>query len=445
MTASEYYEKALDYLEADQVDRAAAALRVAVELDPSHLEAHVELGHVLDAIGDLEGAREAFERAAELDPADPDVQMGAARVLFDLNKPLMALVRARRAAQLSPYSAEAHALVAGMLVETEQAEEALAVARNIRGLDSTSPEGPRLEGRALLELGRGEEAAGHLRQAVMLAPDDSVPAADLADCMAALGDVADAERQYRRSLDLNADAANVWFNLATLLHRQERHGEALEAFGQVVRLDPGDAQAWAWKGSCHRALGEYSAARECSRNAVEQDGKLLDGWLLWASCCAEEGKTEEALEATRKAAEAHPASPFPALYESEIHHRLGHSENALRAADKALKLDEAFAPAHRLRGEVLAGSKRWNEAIASYRRARELEPGDHETHQLLIAGLVRAHRFREAWRESRLLARESPADAAQLRRISARALLLGGAVAVAGGTLVYMLLHYLPW
>ena len=54
-----------------ELERAAAALRAAVDVKPDYVDAHLALGGVLKARGDLTGATRALRRAISLDKALP--------------------------------------------------------------------------------------------------------------------------------------------------------------------------------------------------------------------------------------------------------------------------------------------------------------------------------------------------------------------------------------
>src|SRR4029077_2065612 len=64
--------------------------------------------------------------------------------------------------------------------------------------------------------------------------------------------------------------------------------------------------------------------------------------------------------------------------------REGHLDEALRAANEAVRLRPDFSSAHLLLGNVLAKFGRKEEAAAAYRRAAALDPRDPSPRQALI-------------------------------------------------------------
>lgn len=72
-------------LTGQQRERGAAALRQALTLtpgaeDPARQHAYNRLGQILEAMGDLAGARAAYDRAVELDPKLEEAKVGRARL-----------------------------------------------------------------------------------------------------------------------------------------------------------------------------------------------------------------------------------------------------------------------------------------------------------------------------------------------------------------------------
>jgi TolB-like protein/Flp pilus assembly protein TadD len=126
--------------------------------------------------------------------------------------------------------------------------------------------------------------------------------------------------------------------------------DATEPLRAAVETDPGFDQAWSALADAYVLIPEYKA------------GPIKDYIPL-------------AREATQKALEINPASAralttrayIRSMYEYDV-------EGALEDFEKAIELEPAYPTAHQWYGEILAVSRRLDEALEQIRIAKELDP-----------------------------------------------------------------------
>jgi tetratricopeptide (TPR) repeat protein len=85
LDADGWYEVACD-LEAMTPDEALEAYRRAIELDPAHADAHVNLGRLLHESGQVESAAEHYRRALDARANDPTAAFNLGVALEDLGR-----------------------------------------------------------------------------------------------------------------------------------------------------------------------------------------------------------------------------------------------------------------------------------------------------------------------------------------------------------------------
>jgi tetratricopeptide (TPR) repeat protein len=90
------------------LDKAAAHLRRAVELQPSDPVAHVELGRVLEHQDEHSAALEQYRLALSLDPDSLDANFGAGMIYKRLKQYPEAVEMFRQAVRLEPHNSEAY-------------------------------------------------------------------------------------------------------------------------------------------------------------------------------------------------------------------------------------------------------------------------------------------------------------------------------------------------
>jgi tetratricopeptide (TPR) repeat protein len=96
--AADWYERGCD-LDEVAPDQARDAYRHALELEPDHADAHVNLGRLLHEAGDARAAAEHYRRAIELTPANVIALFNLGVALEDLRMPEEAILAYRLAAE----------------------------------------------------------------------------------------------------------------------------------------------------------------------------------------------------------------------------------------------------------------------------------------------------------------------------------------------------------
>jgi len=151
-----------------------------------------------------------------------------------------------------------------------------------------------------------------------------------------------AERMYRKALEIKPDYAEAHHSLALALAAQGKADEAIAHFQNALRIKPNDELS-------HYNLGNVLADRKQIDQAIAHYRKALEikpdyeaAHFNLANVLAGRGKVDEAVS----------------------HYR------------KALKIDPRDAEAHSNLGVVLAGNGRIDEAIFHFQKALEINPND---------------------------------------------------------------------
>lgn len=157
-----------------------------------------------------------------------------------------------------------------------------------------------------------------------------------------------------------------------------KFAEALAAYKEAIRLDPGNPGIWTGFGAAHRHLAEFDQARRAYQRALEIDPdypqaltNLGESWLV-------EGQPERALECFERVLQRDPrfyealANRVAALFEC------GRFADAEAAARAAIELHPESAPLHVNLGNVLVHTGKARPGLLAYRKALELQPGYDE-------------------------------------------------------------------
>jgi tetratricopeptide (TPR) repeat protein len=110
--AETWYQRGCE-LEATDAEAAREAYRRAVSLDPSHADAHVNMGRLLHEAGDASAAEEHYRSALEARPNDATAAFDLGVALEDLGRDIEAIDAYETAVALDPEHADAYFNLAG--------------------------------------------------------------------------------------------------------------------------------------------------------------------------------------------------------------------------------------------------------------------------------------------------------------------------------------------
>jgi serine/threonine protein kinase/tetratricopeptide (TPR) repeat protein len=148
--------------------KATAAVRRALELDPSLARAHAVLADLRATDLHWGDAEAGYRRAIELNPSDPKAYEGLAWLLVCRGHSDEAIESSRRARELDPLSVDVGVNLGVTLLVARRYEEAIRELRNLLALHPQAVNVHGFLGLALLETGHQAEAIRLLERAVSL-------------------------------------------------------------------------------------------------------------------------------------------------------------------------------------------------------------------------------------------------------------------------------------
>jgi TolB-like protein/DNA-binding winged helix-turn-helix (wHTH) protein/Tfp pilus assembly protein PilF len=203
--------------------------------------------------------------------------------------------------------------------------------------------------------------------------------------------------------------------------------ESVAAFEEAVRLDPGHAAAWAGLASANVALVDdeeqpldegFAAARGAAKRALDLDEGQAEAHVVLATIAlyfdwdwsASGRHFARALAVDPGRAASHHA--YAGFLSAQ-----GRHDEAIAAMETARRLDPLSAAVNGDVGWYFYMARRYDEAIARYRRTLELEPRLLWVQVFLVDAYARAGRWSEARDEALRVMEEAGASAENRERV----------------------------
>ena len=229
----------------------------------------------------------------------------------------------------------------------------------------------RLLGDACCRTGDLAKGVDYLRKAHDLAPGEPGIRADLANALAAQGDLAAAEKVCEVGPGASAELSRVYGNI---LQAQGRHDEAIAAYGDVLAAHADDWETWNNLGNSLRAIGDRAMAADALSRAARLRPDVAAIHLNLGATLVEAGRLQDSVGAYQAAARLMPDhAPLLLDLGRLLRHLRRHSE-ALIPLRRAADLAPDHVQAQLELGRALASLALLDEAEDAYRRALAANP-----------------------------------------------------------------------
>lgn len=188
-----------------------------------------------------------------------------------------------------------------------------------------------------------------------------------------LNDFTDADRWLTRSVVADPKDSESWYYLGRTKYNENRFQEAIEAFGECLRLDPKNTKAQANLGLALEGLGHTEEALRAYRKAISMQDqgapKNAEPFIDLGNLLLQQNQIDDAIENLVKASEI--SARDARVYESlgKAHLRLNKFAEAKAELEQAVALAPDSAAAHYMLGQVYRKTGATEQAKAEFDRA----------------------------------------------------------------------------
>ena len=367
------------------------------------------LSTTLHGLGDLQGAQEALQRGIVVQPtlgylysilAERQLNAGAAEAAQDTLKTALRLTPGyylnwelqghldylrgrfdaaadayRAALRIEPGRAPASKRLADTLTRLEDTRAARRILESIT--DWQAPDASLWLNLGVFEDKKGAHADAERAYRKALDIDRSSPHAwfNLALSQSRTNRFEQAEQSLDEALKYKPDFAPAWLELGSLLARRDDKSAALKAYEKATAADPSLSAAWYRLGMQRRELRDYAGAAEALEQLTRRDASNAEAWAALGEVQLRSGRAENALKSLQEAERLDAKNLFALQGLAMYYGSRGDPTRALEYAERALVVNPASAESWNSKGYSLFLLKRHPDAASALETAVRLAPG----------------------------------------------------------------------
>jgi len=351
--AQDYYQRAVQALDAGLLDEAEAQLTMAVRLDPEMVAAWVGLAQVACEMDRYQTALEHCREALAIDPRSVAAYLWSSVACREM----------------------------GLL---DEATEAASRAHALAGTDAERAEALAELGHAHSRADRFDQAITCFQQLVELGSQDAWVYNSLGWCYLQKEMWEEAERAFRAALETDdeEEAAYAYVQLSRIAFERGEGERAVELCRRGTTLGPHYSFGHSMLSWLYRGLGKHDEAVEAARQAVVSARDRMeeaDSYRDLGEACLDARRYEEAVTYYARAAELDPEDTWAKLWLSCACRKAKEDSRAIAVAEQALR--DAHDDNERVEGYLQLGEAHFSNddpsrAVDAYQAALDLAPRD---------------------------------------------------------------------
>lgn len=228
------------------------------------------------------------------------------------------------------------------------------------------------------DLERIDEAIRAYQRAAALAPEQIAPWNNLGKLQSRLGRHLEALESFQKAVERNPADAIGWNGLGDTCFQLGRPEEASAAYRKAIEITPAFASPWNGLGNVHAGAGELDQAAAAYRKAIEIDRRAAGAWIGLGSVFKAQGETEKAIAVFQMATRIQPRASQAWTELGHLYFETGTCDQAILAYRRVIELDHSSARSYSSLAALYVQQEQHAEALFLYQKALELvsDPGE---------------------------------------------------------------------
>ena len=325
-------------------------------------------------------AKEVYTQLCEIDPNDVQAWHTLGMINVQLGNFADAAAAWRQAVIIQPDFAEGHCNLGNALFSLGKCDEAINHYRDALNIQPRYYEAQSNMGTALTKLNRLEEAA-QCYEAALNVTENALLHYNLANVLTRQQRLGEAVNHYQHALALEPKQPNFHNNLGKALHHLGRYADAETAYREALRLSPDHATAfetYANLGTVLLQMDRYDEARESYGRAIKLKPDFPRAVAGMANVLEKQGKFEQAFAVLQPYLEDNKEDGNMALAFASLCRHLGRCEEAVTRMERLLAGGGPTVDIytrmmlHFALGRLLDAAGKYDLAFDHYRQGNEL-------------------------------------------------------------------------
>ena len=189
-----------------------------------------------------------------------------------------------------------------------------------------------------------------------------------------LGNSIEAIRFLNKSIEIDENYVDAYYNLAHIFQSLDKNQEAIDCYNKTIEIRPNYFAAYNNLGNIYREQRDFEASLDCFKKAIEINPKYADSYNNMGNALTEMGELNAAVDSFKTALEIKPQ--FAEAYNNlgNIYREQRDFEASLDCFKKAIEINPKYADSYNNMGNALTEMGELNAAVDSFKTALEIKP-----------------------------------------------------------------------
>ncbi len=382
--STSYYNLGLLYRVQQQHDKAISYLDEALKLDPNSADTYNELGNLYLNKNDYANAQKNYETATSLDPKYYYAWYNLGDIEYNNKNYDGAISYYKKAIDANNKYIDAYLKIATVFSVTKDFKGIINYINTLLEIEPQSPEAYAWLGYAYINLHEFDNALKNLNVAVSITSTANAYY-NVGYAYQETGNMEEAEKNYRKALEIDQDYLGAAENLASLLINQKRNTETATLLEKYVSAGKTTLRMFYLLGQSYMNTNELNKAKDCFLKIVNEVYDF-SSYLFLADIEKEWKQYDEALSYYNKILETEPLNTTATEYAGTLLYDQSRFEEALKYYTKLTELLPDSAYAYNLLGNCYYQLKVYASAKENYYKAVEKDSSFY--HSIYNLGLT---------------------------------------------------------